>query len=220
MAPHASQSAGTGLLPVIKPMFATPGVLPRADAEYGFEVKWDGARIGIQVPAGGPLRLLSRSGLDVTATFPELAPLADGLHGRSAILDGEVVALDARGLPDLARLRRRLNVHNPRRAATLVMDVPVHLVLFDLLYIDGRMCTSRPYRERRAALTRLGLVSPRWSTPTHSEGQGPLALEQTLANGLGGLVCKRLDSPYRPGVRSPEWIKITRSATLDLADGR
>ncbi|MFJ9467342.1 non-homologous end-joining DNA ligase [Streptomyces caniferus] len=218
MAPSAEP--GSASYPVIRPMLATVGPLPAAheEAAWAFEAKWDGARCIVNAPGDGTIRLVTRAGNDATSTYPELGPLGAQLRGRSAVLDGEVVVLDARGRPDFGLLQRRMGVVNPRRTARLAMEYPVHLVLFDLMYLDGSLLGS-PYYERRRLLAGLRLRGPNWSAPAYVEGHGQQAWEASLQGGLEGVVAKRLTSAYLPGVRSPEWRKTKHLLTLDVIVG-
>ncbi|WP_030613155.1 non-homologous end-joining DNA ligase [Streptomyces sclerotialus] len=207
--------------PGLRPMLATPGPLPAdgADPAWAYEVKWDGVRCLAEAPGDGSLRLVTRAGNDATRTYPELTALGDALRGRPAVLDGEVVVLDEEGRPDFGRLQRRMNVSDARRAGRLLTGHPVHLVLFDLLYLDGRPLLDAPYEERRELLSGLELAAPAWSTPGHVVGQGSEVWETTLRNGLEGVVAKRLGSPYTPGLRSADWRKTKHVHTLDVVIG-
>ncbi|MFF8790933.1 non-homologous end-joining DNA ligase [Streptomyces sp. NPDC015125] len=218
MAPSAEP--GSAPYPVIRPMLATVGPLPaeHEEAAWAFEAKWDGARCIVNTPGDGTIRLITRAGNDATSTYPELGPLGEQLRGRSAVLDGEVVVLDARGRPDFGLLQRRMGVVNPRRTARLAMEYPVQLVLFDLMYLDGSLLGS-PYYERRRLLSGLRLRGPNWSAPEYVEGHGRQAWEASLQGGLEGVVAKRLTSAYLPGVRSPEWRKTKHLLTLDVIIG-
>jgi bifunctional non-homologous end joining protein LigD len=97
--------------------------LPERDHEWGFEVKWDGVR-ALAFVEDGRARLMSRRGNDVSVTYPELAGLAEPLRGRSVVLDGEIVAVDEKGLPSFGELQRRIHVTDPRQAARLARSVP------------------------------------------------------------------------------------------------
>ncbi|MFF8369330.1 non-homologous end-joining DNA ligase [Streptomyces lydicus] len=218
MAPTAEH--GSAPYPVIRPMLATIGPLPdeHEEAEWAFEAKWDGARCIVNTPGDGTIRLVTRAGNDATMTYPELAPLGEQLRGRPAVLDGEVVVLDARGRPDFGLLQRRMGVVNPRRTARLAMEHPVHLVLFDLMHLGGSLLGS-PYHERRSLLSGLRLRGPNWSSPTYVAGHAQQAWEASLQGGLEGVVAKRLGSAYQPGVRSPEWRKTKHLQTLDVVIG-
>ena len=192
----------------IAPMRATSSDdLPDDGDRWGFEIKWDGFRT-LAFVAGGSLRLQSRKLLDSTNEFPHLAPLAGATGGHEVVLDGEVCALDDQGRSrfDLLQQRSRL-------------EVPVVYLIFDLLYLDGRLLLRSPYVERRGLLASLDLGGAAWSVPTHHVGDGPALLEASRQRGLEGLVAKRLDSRYEPGRRSRSWIKVKNRRRQELVVG-
>ncbi|MEU1405440.1 ATP-dependent DNA ligase [Streptomyces sp. NPDC005728] len=208
-------------LPLVVPMLATPGRLPPAaqDERWAYETKQDGQRAMIYLPGDGSVLLRARSGEEITAAYPELRPLGDVLGATAAVLDGEVLALDERGRADFQLLQSRMGLaHSPARAARRAAQVPVHLVLFDVPYLDGPLL-GLPYTRRRARLEELGLAGSHWSTPAAVTGHGAQALRATREHGLEGLVCKRLDSVYEPGVRSRAWIKIRNMRSEDVIVG-
>lgn len=208
-------------LPLIAPMLATPGPLPPAaqDPRWAYETKQDGQRVMVYLPGDGRVLLRARSGEDITAAYPELQPLGAAVGATPAVLDGEVLALDEQGRADFQLLQSRMGLaHSPARAARRATQVPVHLVLFDVPYLE-RPLLRLPYTQRRARLTDLGLAGPYWSTPGAVTGHGAEALRATREHGLEGLVCKRLDSVYEPGVRSRAWIKIRNMRSEDVIVG-
>jgi bifunctional non-homologous end joining protein LigD len=101
----------------------------------------------------------------------------------------------------------------------MAATVPVHLVLFDVMHLGRSSLLRLPYVQRRRTLEELGIEGPFWSTPAAVVGHGRQALETTRAHGLEGLVCKRLDSVYEPGVRSRAWIKIRNMRSEDVIVG-
>ncbi|MFE7174223.1 non-homologous end-joining DNA ligase [Streptomyces sp. NPDC057616] len=209
-------------LPLIPPMLATPGTLPPTaqDARWAYETKQDGQRVVAYLEGDGGIRLRARSGEDITAAYPELRPLGTALAATPAVLDGEVLALDEQGRADFQLLQSRMGLaHSPAKAARQAAKVPVHLVLFDVMHLEGRSITGLPYLRRRRWLEELGLDGPFWSTPSALVGHGEQALRATLEHGLEGLVCKRLDSVYEPGVRSRSWIKIRNMRSEDVIVG-
>ncbi|WP_333737514.1 non-homologous end-joining DNA ligase [Streptomyces sp. IBSBF 2806] len=209
-------------LPLVAPMLATPGSLPPAgqDARWAYETKQDGQRAVVYLAGDGTVTLRARSGEDITAAYPELRPLGGALGGAPAVLDGEVLALDRQGRADFQLLQSRMGlVQAPGRAARLAATAPVHLVLFDVMHLAGRSLLTLPYTRRRTRLEALALEGPFWSTPSALVGHGREALEATRAHGLEGLVCKRLDSAYEPGVRSRAWIKIRNMRVADVLVG-
>jgi bifunctional non-homologous end joining protein LigD len=95
--------------------------------------------------------------------------------------------------------------HAVRRLAA---SDPVTYMIFDLLYLDGHSLLERDYEERRAALLELGLSGPAWQAPAHHVGDGERLLEASKAQGLEGIIAKRLDCPYTPGRRANGWVKV------------
>ena len=191
----------------LEPMLAKPAELPEDDDHgWAYEVKWDGVR-ALAFCAGREWRMISRRGEDVTARYPELVAIGAQLGGRSAVLDGEVVALGADGKPSFQRLQRRIGLASEEAIRSRALQTPVQFVIFDLLHLEGRCTRELPYLERRELLASLELEGPAWQTPRHRIGGGRALFEAAGRQGLEGVVGKRVDSPYRPGRRTGEWIK-------------
>jgi bifunctional non-homologous end joining protein LigD len=204
----------------VAPMLARAGGLP-ADAEGGgwaYEVKWDGVR-AVAFCAPGRVRLQGRSLADMTAQYPEVQRLARALGHRRAVLDGELVAFDERGLPSFERLQRRINVTDEAAARRRMKEVAVTYVLFDLLWLDGRSLLGAPYEERREALEALELEGTAWRTPDVVRGNGEAFLAATREQGLEGVVAKRTDCPYEPGRRANGWVKVKHRPTTEVVIG-
>ena len=202
----------------IVPMLARPGPLPRDEQHWAYEIKWDGVR-AIAYVTPGELRLQSRNLRDVTRSYPELRALARELGSRSAVLDGEIVALDDQGRPSFARLQERMHVESESSARRRAEHTPVIYMIFDLLYFDGRSLMHEPYSQRRLRLDELGLSGSSWQTPATHHGDGTALLSATAEQGLEGLVAKRLESPYEPGRRSGAWLKVKNTRSRELVIG-
>lgn len=188
-------------------MLATPGELPTGP-QWWSEIKWDGVRAIVEVDGHGGRRVWTRNGIDRTAAWPELAELADRLGPTSAVLDGELVVFDDDGRPDFGLIQHRMHTDDEREARRLAERLPVVLVVFDLLRLDGRSLLELPLRERRRFLDALDIAGPAWRvSPVHPDGAAEL-LAIAADRGLEGIVAKRADSRYRPGRRSPEWRKV------------
>jgi bifunctional non-homologous end joining protein LigD len=201
-------------------MLATPSRLP-ADPGWAFEFKWDGVR-GIFYCDGGELRILSRNDRDVTVTYPELGGLADALSSHKAVLDGEIVALDANGRPSFGVLQHRMGVMQASRAEKLASEQPVVAMLFDVLYLDGVSTIGESYTKRRERLDQLGLAGFHWQTPPSFQtgsDTGETLLEAARLQHLEGVVAKRLKSPYTPGRRSESWRKVKVERTQSVLIG-
>lgn len=178
------------------------------------EVKWDGMRALVEVH-GGTATCWSRSERDITVAFPELVGL--GALYEDMLLDGEIVVLD-RGRPSFEALAERFHVLDRRRAATLAASRPATYMAFDLLRLYGVDLTGRRFADRRATLERLDLAGPHWQVPP-TFADGPALLDGTAAQGLEGIVSKRLDAPYRPGRRSEDWVKTAHRTTSSYVVG-
>ncbi|MDX6665441.1 MAG: bifunctional non-ous end joining protein LigD, partial [Solirubrobacteraceae bacterium] len=191
----------------IAPMLATAGPLPSDDGRWGFEIKWDGVR-AIAHSEPGRLRFHSRNLNDITARYPELAKLNRALSSHRAILDGEVIAFDEEGKPSFSALQGRMHLTGESQIRRLAKANPVSYVIFDLLWLDGHSLMRLPFAERRARLVELELDGERWQAPEHVVGHGAEVLAASRAQGLEGIVAKRLDSIYEPGRRNRAWIKV------------
>lgn len=188
------------------PMLATPGRPAEvADPGWVHEFKWDGVR-ALVVSDGNRVQVRSRAGNDVTAGYPELGALAAVLPP-GTVVDGEIVALDADGVPSFPRLQRRMHVRDPGRVAVAVREVPVVLMVFDVLVDRGTPALDEPWTSRRERLVALGLDGAAWATPPVGDDLATM-LETAAARGLEGVVSKRRTSRYRPGDRSPDWRKL------------
>jgi bifunctional non-homologous end joining protein LigD len=220
MDPPADEAAGAPLPDKIVPMMARTGTLPRDDGQWAFEVKWDGVR-AICHSEPGRMRLHSRNLLDITPRYPEIGRLNRALSHHRAVLDGEVVALDADGKPSFGALQRRMHVGSDSAVRRLAKEVPVTYVIFDLLWLDGHSLTDLPYTERRARLADLGLGggNGRWQVPDYVVGHGAELLAATEQQGLEGVIAKRLDSAYQPGQRTPSWLKIKNTSRQEVVVG-
>jgi bifunctional non-homologous end joining protein LigD len=197
----------------MRPMLATPGrTVPLGDA-WSHEVKWDGVRALTEV-RDGSLRMTSRNENVITVAWPDLAtsPLGD----RDLVVDGEIIALNERGLPDFRTLQDRMHVRRATTAARLAESVPATYMVFDLLRLDGRDLTGLPLEERRAILTDLELTG--WQVPA-SYDDGAMLFDATLQQDLEGVVSKRRDSRYRPGERTPHWQKLAHRHRLSYVVG-
>jgi bifunctional non-homologous end joining protein LigD len=201
------------------PMLATAGELPTAqdDPLWGYEFKWDGVR-AVAAVHDGVLGLTSRKGTDITVRYPEVERLPAALAGHDAVVDGEIVAMDAAGRPDFHALQNRMHRTGPE-VPRLAAAQPVTYLVFDLLSWDGEDLLALPYSERRERLDALGLAGHRWVATPWFPGGGSDVLAASEENGLEGVVAKRLDSPYRPGLRSPDWRKIKNIRTQSVVVG-
>lgn len=187
------------MLPMLATPAPSPGVLPRGQ-DWSFEVKWDGVR-AIADTTGDSLRLWSRNEREITVAYPELAGL---VALPKVVLDGEIVQL-ADGRPSFAALAERMHVRDGRRALALAERAPVTYLVFDVLHAGGAGLVGLSYDERRAVLDALELPDHVEVSPAYDDGASLWSI--TAEHGLEGVVAKRRSSTYRPGRRSPDWVK-------------
>jgi bifunctional non-homologous end joining protein LigD len=190
---------------LVAPMLATAGPVPEGPA-WAYEWKWDGFRAIVAV-GSEQVRVASRRGRDMTATYPELRTLSE-LSDTPLLLDGELVALDDDGRPSFHRMQSRM--HELRPAPRLVAEAPVLLFAFDVLQVGSESLLQRPYLERREVLDELDLTGGRVRIPPYYTGiSGGDVLATAREHVLEGVVSKRVDSVYVPGRRTESWIKTT-----------
>jgi bifunctional non-homologous end joining protein LigD len=185
----------------------TTAALPADAAAWAAEIKWDGYRALCLCDDDG-LRLESRRGTDMAPWFPELGGLHRVLGGHQAVLDGEVVAIGADGRPAFELLQQRMR-RRPTATGRRGPDAaPVVYLVFDVLWLDGRLVTGLPLTRRRELLEGLELAGSSWQTTSLFPGQAAELVAASRQQGLEGVVVKRLQSPYRPGRRSADWRKL------------
>jgi bifunctional non-homologous end joining protein LigD len=189
------------------PMLATPVDHPFTRDGWLFELKYDGIRAMVSV-AGDLVRITGRRGGDETARYPEAPAIRAGIRARQAIVDGELVVLDADGRPSFERMQQRINVSREVDVRRAAAEHPVTFIAFDLLELDGRDLLSTELRIRKKTLRETVVDSPNILFAAHVERDGTSLFDVARGSGIEGIVGKRADSLYRPGIRSPDWVKI------------
>jgi bifunctional non-homologous end joining protein LigD len=200
----------------LSPMLAEIGAAPFTDAGWLWEPKLDGYRV-LAFVSGGEVKLLSRRGLDLTATFPRLCA---ELRAQAAdmILDGELVAFDASGRPSFNALQNRFQLKNERDIAAADRTTPTVFCCFDLLHFAGVDLFANFYRDRRRYLAQCLLPSPLLQL-VHAEEDGVALYRAALASGFEGVVGKRKDSRYEAGRRSAAWVKVKATQSAEFVVG-
>jgi bifunctional non-homologous end joining protein LigD len=192
----------------VRPMLAVTGPVPRDQENWALEMKWDGVRALAYIERG-QVRLVSRTERDITVAYPELARLGPATPHKQLLLDGEIVVFGDEGWPEFEALQPRMHVTSAAQAAMLAGQTPVTYLIFDLLQLDGRPLFDLPYAGRRALLDELALTGPYWQTPPSFPGEDFSAVQGvSLEHHMEGVVAKRLDSVYAPGIRTDHWRKI------------
>jgi bifunctional non-homologous end joining protein LigD len=190
----------------LAPMLASEGsVAGLKPSQWAFEGKWDGYRLLVECDYG-VVRLRSRSGRDVTSEYPQLHSLAADLIDHHVVLDGEVVALDASGVPRFSEMQNR------------VRATRIEFWAFDLLYLDGRSLLRARYRDRRQLLETLA-GGGSLIVPELLPGDGAEALDYARTQHWEGVVAKKRDSTYQPGRRSASWVKDKYWNTQEVVIG-
>jgi bifunctional non-homologous end joining protein LigD len=201
----------------IHPMLATPVDKPFNDSAWLFEVKWDGYR-AVAFVNDGKVRLVSRNQNDLTAGYPDLHDLAGFIKGKSAILDGEIVALDETGRSSFSLMQQRTGIRSGGRRGPAQPGIPVLYYAFDLLYLDGHDLRRVPLQQRKELLKSIIV---RESDPMrYSEhfDQGMSLFDAAKKNGLEGILAKRRSSYYEEK-RTSDWLKIKITQTVDCIIG-
>ncbi|HJZ62985.1 MAG TPA: DNA ligase D [Candidatus Acidoferrum sp.] len=199
----------------IEPMLATLRDKPFSDPNWLFEIKWDGVR-ALGWVSDGKVTLRSRNNIDITKRYPELASLPAEFSAREAILDGEIVALDERGLSSFERLQERMHVRAPNEK--LIAGTPVVYYVFDLLYCDGFDLREAPLLQRKQLLQRLLHPSKQFRFADHQLEKGKELYELAKQHELEGILAKRADSIYVQD-RSASWLKFKVTQTIDAVVG-
>jgi len=191
----------------IHPMLATLVDKPFDNADWLFEIKWDGYR-SVAFLDGGKARLVSRNQNEMTSQYPELRDLPEYVRARTAILDGEIVALDDSGRPSFSLMQQRTGISgNGRRVKASDRTVPIAYYVFDLLYLDGCDLTRVDLEKRKELLAGIIAGSGLVRYSDHHLEQGTALYEAAKQQGLEGIVAKRRISCYEQK-RSREWLKM------------
>ncbi len=191
----------------LAPMLATHGSVAKLkSSQWAFEAKWDGYRLLVEADHG-EVRLRSRSGRDVTKEFPQLHSWASDLGDHHVVLDGEVVALDASGVPSFSEMQNRARASQ------------IEFWAFDLVYLDGRSLLRARYRDRRQLLETLAAGGSGLIVPEQLPGDGEEALDYSRKHQWEGVVAKKRDSTYQPGRRSASWVKDKYWNTQEVVIG-
>jgi bifunctional non-homologous end joining protein LigD len=203
----------------LRPMLASAGELPADDTGWAYEMKWDGLR-ALAFVEDGVVRLMSRTGRDITHAYPELDGLADAAGVRQAVFDGEIVAFAGQAWPEFEALQQRMNISSAAQARMLATQVPVTYLAFDLLWLDRRPLLDQPYSRRRELLDALGLHGAHWQVPPSFTAESGADLQAvSKEHGLEGIMAKRLQSRYEPGRRSAAWRKIKNVRRQEVVIG-
>ena len=207
------------------PMLATPGSIAdlSEDDEWTYEMKWDGIRALAYLGAAGlgpDVRLFTRNGSDITHAYPELVRALPGaVSADFAVLDGEIVAMDAGGRPNFGLLQTRLGLTGRRQIEAAEASTPVRFLAFDVLERDGEPLLDLTYTARRRVLEEIVTGSGAVQVPPVFTGDSTQAVATSSELGFEGIVAKTRDGRYEAGRRSRSWIKIKHHRTQEAVIG-
>jgi len=199
-------------------MLATLTAKPFSSADWYFEPKLDGVR-AVALIREGKARLMSRRGIDTTKVYPGIAAELAQQPSPALVLDGEIVALDERGVPSFQRLQQRLGLQREVDIRRAELEVPALYYVFDILYAEGYDLRKAPLRERKALLDMILMPGPLVQAVHHFEQDGEAAYLAAVEIGLEGLIAKRKDSVYESGKRSRSWLKIKATQEQEFVIG-
>ena len=201
----------------LAPMLAESGDGAHSDPRWRYEPKLDGYRV-IAFVTGDRVRLSSRRGLDLTPFFPEIALELAAHPAGQMVLDGEIVALGSDRRPSFNALQNRAQLKSAAEIAAAQRASPVVLVCFDLLHFAGLNLRAAPYRDRHRYLSQCLLPGAHLQL-VHSSADAEQLYAAALEHGFEGIVAKRLDSPYREGRRSGDWLKLKETHSGEFLIG-
>jgi bifunctional non-homologous end joining protein LigD len=201
------------------PMLTDVGELPRSTRGWAAELAWDGVR-ALAFCRPGRLELRGADLADIGARWPEVHRLSRQVGAHDLVLDGELVVFDAEGRPDHERLARRDKPGSAGAVRRRARENPATYVIFDLLYLDGEDLIEVPYKRRRELLAGLELEGEAWRTPTNATTKIKELLAASAGQGVGGLVLKRQSSPYVPGRRTGDWVRVAAAGGEPVTSAR
>jgi bifunctional non-homologous end joining protein LigD len=190
----------------IEPMLSKlKSSLPSDSQNWAYEFKWDGIR-AISYWNGRKLTIESRNLLNITFRYPELKDIGSVLQ-ENAIVDGEIVALDQNNRPSFPLLQRRMHI-SPSKVLSALPKMQIRYYLFDILFLNGQNLMDLPYHQRRRMLENLNIKHPFLQVPPNCSGDCSNMIKTAKKFKLEGVICKKLDSPYIPALRTDNWLKI------------
>jgi bifunctional non-homologous end joining protein LigD len=202
----------------VYPMLATSIEAPFDSPEWLFEIKWDGYR-AVAFIDNGRLRLVSRNQNDLTAQYGELQDMPKSVDAKTAVLDGEIIALDEHGRSSFSLMQQRTGFRDRHRRLAPQPDINVLYYAFDLIYLDGYDLHRVPLEERKRTLASL-LHTPndmiRYSE--HFAGEGKALFDAARRQGLEGILAKKREAFYEER-RSRDWLKIKITHRLEAVIG-
>ncbi|HUF53920.1 MAG TPA: non-homologous end-joining DNA ligase [Dehalococcoidia bacterium] len=201
----------------IEPMQATLTNKPFAAPDWYFEPKLDGVR-ALAFIDGDNIRLISRRGIDQTKQYPEVVESLKGQTERM-VLDGEIIALNEKGVPSFQVIQQRLGIQREKDIARMAAEVTVYYYVFDILWAGGYDIRGGRLCDRTTLLKQLVLPDGCVALLEHFDEDGVAAYKGAVAHGFEGVLAKKRDCPYESGRRSKNWLKVKATTEDDFIVG-
>lgn len=188
-----------------RPMRPTAAASLPVGEGWAYEVEWPGRRVVVAVD-GGRADAWDNTGDEVSDFWPELSQMAEEIGALQVVLDGVLVVPTRSGGFDIAAAERRTKPSSSSAVRRLAARHPAVFMAVDVLWLDGHAAISLPWEKRRELLERLELKGPVWQTPPVAVGDASGIAAVVKAQGLPGIVAKRVGSSYVPGGSSEDWV--------------
>jgi bifunctional non-homologous end joining protein LigD len=195
----------------MRPMLSTPIAEPFSRKGWLFEPKLDGVRALTFLRRDGTdvkVDLRTRRGNQVTVQYPEVVAAVKTQRVETAVFDGEIVALNEHGVPDFQELQSRINLSRPREVERAAAETPAYYYIFDIVYLNGFDLKDVPLEDRLEILRRVLDPGECIRTVDHERDDGQAMYDAATSLGFEGVVAKRADSVYEPGLRTRSWLKM------------
>ena len=200
----------------VRPMLAVTGK-PFSGDGWLFEPKFDGIRCIASIRQREVI-LWNRRLSIITQAFPEIVDALPDAVNTDCTLDGEIIIVE-RGKPDISAILKRMSTGSSLAAQLQARTTPAQYVVFDIVELEGESLISHPLLERKQILARTIRKNDNIALTVYVKKSGEMYFEAAQRNGFEGVVAKRINSPYLPGVRSTQWVKFRKSAGFDLVIG-
>ncbi|MBI2755830.1 MAG: ATP-dependent DNA ligase [Chloroflexi bacterium] len=191
----------------LRPMLATLVESPFSRNGWLFEPKLDGVRT-LAFLRDGEVELRTRRGNVATKQYPEVVAAVKAQGARTAVFDGEIVAINEHGAPDFQELQGRINLSRASEVERAAAEIPAYYYVFDVLYLDGYDLTTVPLVDRKSLLWGALTQSEHMKYVDYVKEDGEALYHGATETGFEGMVAKRASSPYEPGLRSRSWLKV------------
>jgi bifunctional non-homologous end joining protein LigD len=197
----------------VNPMLCELALKIPDNQKYFYEIKWDGIRVTIR-KSGDLITIFSKNGNELTEKFPKIVEAVIEMNVQSAVFDGEIVCLDAAGIPNFAKVISRMHQTGKEAIQKASIYNKATCYLFDLLYIDGLDCRNIPIEKRRKWLN-ISFSDTEYLRFSQSFPDGTALLEAIKSKKMEGIICKRIGSIYQNNIRAADWQKIKIRNTED-----